>query len=69
MQQSWSLPYTLQRTSAFGDVAATSNGFTGRVVSPQVDCTAECEVLNAAFQTPKRMQRAGVRSARPLCCS
>jgi hypothetical protein len=37
MQQSWSLPYSLQRTSAFGDAAATTtNGFNGRVVSPQV---------------------------------
>ena len=36
MQQSWSLPYSLQRTSAFGDAAATTAGFNGRVVSPQV---------------------------------
>jgi hypothetical protein len=35
MQQSWSLPYSLQRTSAFGDAAATTGGFNARVVSPQ----------------------------------
>jgi hypothetical protein len=36
MQQSWSMPFALQRTSAFGDAAATTTGFNSRVVPPQV---------------------------------
>jgi hypothetical protein len=43
-QQSWSLPFALQRTSAFGDAAATTTGFTGRVVSPQVGRPADCRL-------------------------
>jgi hypothetical protein len=39
--QSWSLPFALQRTSAFGDAAGASGGFNGRVVSPQVRRPAE----------------------------
>lgn len=34
-QQPWGLPFALQRTSAFGDAAASTAGYDGRVVSPQ----------------------------------